>query len=91
MLVMPSSAAASFIFLTKASSVVASQRASNRATLLADGSISISSASYWVSCWPSLMATVDWSVSLDSWAAALSTVSTGPVSPFFSGWSRRIR
>ncbi len=82
---MPNPAAVSFIFLTNASSDPESQRASSRATLLAEGSISSSSAWYWLSCCPSVRVTRDSSTLPDSWAACLSTVIFGPPSPFFSG------
>lgn len=52
--VMPRSLAAAFIFLTNASSEPASQRASSRAMLFADGIMMAERASFWLSLSPSL-------------------------------------
>lgn len=93
-LVMPSSLAASFIFLTNASwSPPESQRASSRATLLAEGIMIAARASYSLILSPALsVPTVDSPSELlaPSSTAVLSMSISGPFSPFLRGWFFRI-
>lgn len=90
---MPSSLAAAFIFLTNAASEsdLVSQRASSRAMLLPDGIISILSMSCSLNFCPALSPSIrDSLVEPPSATALASTSIFGPVSPFLSGWSRRM-
>lgn len=94
-LVMPSSLAVSFIFLTNASWEPESQRASSRAMLLADGIMRAAIASYSEIFSPSLTVSRVDSLSVElfflpSVSAVLSTSIIAPCSPFFMGWSRRM-